>query len=186
MYICNILLNIFYLNILMPGALKLIIPEGGTLKDVIRIVGVELDGHKSIIIELRKVPGVNWRFANAICSVLKINKWQALGSLTDEELEKLEDCLKRPQNYGIPSWMLNRRKDIKDGQDKHLVGPDWEIQVKMDIKREIELNTWRGHRHTYKLPVRGQRTRSHHRKGSTVGVIKSKELRAQQKSENKE
>ncbi|WP_231434135.1 hypothetical protein [Candidatus Nanopusillus massiliensis] len=54
----------------MPGALKVIIPEGSTLKDVIRIVGVELDGHKPIILELRKIPGVNWRFAIAACSVL--------------------------------------------------------------------------------------------------------------------
>ncbi|WP_231434133.1 30S ribosomal protein S13 [Candidatus Nanopusillus massiliensis] len=34
----------------------------------------------------------------------------------------------------------------------------------MDIKREIELKTWKGMRHTYRLPVRGQKTRSHHRK----------------------
>jgi small subunit ribosomal protein S13 len=170
----------------MPGALKMIIPEGSNVKDVVRIAGVELNGHKPIGVELRKIPGVNWRFAHAVCHVLGINKWQALGSLTDEQLEKLEDCLKNPQKYGIPSWLFNRRKDPVDGKDKHLVGSDWEIQVKFDIKREIELGTWKGNRHSYGLPVRGQKTRSHHRKGRTVGVIKNKELRQQQKQENKQ
>ena len=153
----------------MP-AMKMIIPEGREVKDVVRIAGVELNGQEPIYVELVRLPGVNWRFSHAVCMVLGINKWQALGSLTDEELEKLEDCLKNPEKYGIPNWLFNRQKDPIDGKNKHLVGPEWNIQVKFDIKREMELNTWRGFRHKHGLPVRGQKLRSHHRKGRTVGV----------------
>ncbi|MGC9079351.1 MAG: 30S ribosomal protein S13 [Nanopusillaceae archaeon] len=170
----------------MPGAMKMFIPEGANVKDVVRIVGVELKGNRPLFLELVKIPGVNFRFAHAVCYALGLNKYQALGSLTDEQLEKLEDCLRNPQKYGIPTWLFNRRRDPVTGEDKHLVGSDWEIQVKFDIKREIEYKTWRGNRHQHNLPVRGQKTRSHHRKGRTVGVIKSKELRAQQKQKEKE
>ncbi len=154
--------------------MKMIIPENVTIKDAVRIAGVELKGNRPIFLELRKIPGVNWRFAHAVCIALGINKYIALGALSDEELQRLEDCLKNPEKYGIPKWLLNRQKDKYDGKDKHLVGSDLEIQVKMDIKKEIELNSWRGNRHKHGLPVRGQKTRSHHRKGRTVGVQKKK------------
>lgn len=159
----------------MPGALKMIIPEGRTVKDVVRIAEVELNGNKPIVVELTRIPGVGWRFAHAVCNALKINKWQALGSLTEDELNKLEDCLKNPEKYGIPKWLLNRRSDPVDGKNKHLVGPDWNIQVEFDRRKEVELGTWKGDRIKYGLPVRGQKTRSHHRKGRTIGVQKKKE-----------
>jgi len=154
----------------MP-AQKVFVPEGREVKDVVRIAGKELNGHKPIYVELVKLQGVNWRFSHAACIALGINKWQALGSLTDEELEKLEDCLKNPEKYGIPSWMFNRQKDPVEGKNRHLVGPDWDIQVQFDIKKEIELESWKGIRHKYGLPVRGQCTKAHHRRRSgPVGV----------------
>ncbi|MEM4511484.1 MAG: 30S ribosomal protein S13 [Nanopusillaceae archaeon] len=158
----------------MPGALKPFAPQNVQIKDVVRIVGIELNGHKPIYVELVRIPGVNWRFSHAICEVLGINKWRLLGSLSDEELEKLEDCLKNPEKYNIPQWMFNRPKDPEDGQTKHLVGADLKIRIQFDIKKEIELGSWKGDRHKHGLPVRGQKTRSHHRKGQTVGVQKKK------------
>ena len=160
----------------MP-AKKAYAPEGEEVKDVVRIAGVELNGYKPIYVELIRIPGVNWRFSHAVCAALGIDKWRYLGSLSDEELEKLEDCLKNPLKYGIPRWMLNRQRDPETGKDLHYVGPDWEIRVKFDIKREIELNTWRGHRHSHGLPVRGQCTKAHHRKGRTIGVLKTRQER---------
>ncbi len=147
---------------------------GEVTKDIVHIAGVDLNGHKPIYVELRKVVGVNWMFAHAVCAALGIDKWRKIGSLTDEELEKLEDALRNPQKYGIPSWLYDRRRDPETGEDKHLVGDDYKIAMEFDIKREMEINSWRGYRHREGLPVRGQRTRSHHRKGRTVGVIKSK------------
>lgn len=155
--------------------MKMIIPEGRTVRDVVRIAGTELNGNKPIGVELRKIPGVNWRFAHAICMVLNINKWQALGSLNDEELEKLEDCIKNPQKYGIPEWMINRRLDPKDGKNKHLVGADLEFAVNSDKRREIELKTYKGERYKYGLPVRGQKTRSHHRKRKKPAMKKTEQ-----------
>lgn len=135
------------------------------IKDVVRIAEVELDGKRPFVVELRKIRGVGWRFAHAVAVVLGINKWVPIGSLSDEQLEKLEDILRNPLKYGIPEWLLNRRKDPYSGEDKHLVSNDWDLQMQLDKKREIELNTYKGERYKYGLPVRGQHTRSHHRKG---------------------
>jgi len=82
--------------------------------------------------------------------------------------------LKNPQKYGIPSFVYNRRRDPESGVDRHLVGPDVKIMESFDIKREIELKTYKGFRHMQGLPVRGQKTRSHFRKGRTVGVLRGK------------
>ncbi|BBL45427.1 30S ribosomal protein S13 [Nanobdella aerobiophila] len=167
----------------MPNKSKSIVSEENNIKDVIRLAGVEINGHRPVYLELLKIPGVNWRFSNAVCFVLNLEKNRPIGSLSDEELEKLEDCLKNPLKYNIPEWFLNRRKDIYDGKSKHIVGSDLQIQVKFDIKREIDLGTWKGNRHQYKLPVRGQKTRSHHRFGRSVGVVKNKEQRSQQEKQ---
>jgi small subunit ribosomal protein S13 len=108
--------------------------------------------------------------------------------LSQEEIEKIEDCLKNPAKYNIPSFLFNRRRDPESGLDMHLVGPDVDIFRSMDIKREIELKTYKGFRHMYGQPVRGQRTRSHFRHGRTVGVLrgKMKQLAQQQAKEKKE
>src|SRR5207245_8674424 len=71
-----------------------------------------------------------------------------------------------------PSWFLNRRKDIDSGKDLHLITSDIEFNVRNDIEREKNMNSWRGFRHTYGLKVRGQRTRTTGRKGGAVGVRK--------------
>ena len=99
-----------------------------------------------------------------------------LNQLTEEDIQKIEEIIKNPTQFGIPSWVLNRRKDRVTGEDMHLVGSDLEMKMKMDIERMIKLKTWKGVRHMLGLPVRGQKTRSHFRKGRTVGVIR-KEVR---------
>jgi len=150
-------------------------PENTEVKDIVHLINVDLDGHRPIYIELRKIKGVSWMFSHAVCSALGIDKWRKVGSLSEEELKKLEDCLRNPWKYGIPSWLYNRRRDPETGKDIHLVGPDVDIAKKFDIKREIDINSWRGFRHKEGLPVRGQRTRAHHRRfKKTVGVVRKK------------
>ncbi|MFH0936484.1 MAG: 30S ribosomal protein S13 [Candidatus Woesearchaeota archaeon] len=74
----------------------------------------------------------------------------------------------------IPSWLKNRRKDYETGQDEHITGTDLKFKKDTDIKRMRKIKTYRGMRHSYGLPVRGQRTKGHFRHGATVGVKKAK------------
>jgi small subunit ribosomal protein S13 len=66
--------------------------------------------------------------------------------------------------------MFNRRKEPETGETKHITTSQVEFIQKMDIDREKKIRSYRGVRHSLGLPVRGQRTRSSFRKGTTVGV----------------
>jgi len=151
------------------------------LREVVRIANTDLDGSKTVYYGLTGIKGISYTMSKAICIATGLEPTRKLNSLTEEEIAKIEDVIKDPLKYNIPSWVLNRRRDRETGEDLHLVGGDLEIKTKLDIQRMINLRTWKGVRHMYGLPVRGQKTRSRFRKGRTVGVIKKAELRAQAK-----
>jgi hypothetical protein len=54
--------------------------------------------------------------------------------MADQQIEKLEDIAKNPMKHGIPGWMLNRRKDYRTGEDRHIVSSDLAYLVKLDTK----------------------------------------------------
>jgi small subunit ribosomal protein S13 len=144
------------------------------LKHIVRIVNTDLNGNRKIGITLRKVKGVSFSMINAILKLTKIDPNKKTGYLTDDEIRKLQEFVKEPQNFDIPEWMLNRRRDYETGKDFHLVGIDLDLAKDDDIKRMKRIKSYKGLRHAWRLPVRGQRTRSNFRpnKGKVVGVTK--------------
>lgn len=80
--------------------------------------------------------------------------------------------IKKPKQYGLPGWLLNRAKDLETGKDLHLIGSDLTLQIKNDIEEMKKIRSWRGYRHAYGLKVRGQRTKVTSRTGKAVGVKK--------------
>ena len=140
---------------------------------IVRLANTNLDGEKYVIRALRDIKGISFTLAKAICAASGIEAKRKLSSLNEEEREKLEKVIQNPLEFGVPPYLLNRRKDLKTGKDLHLTGSDLEVAQKFDIKRQIELRTYRGWRHMLGQPVRGQRTRSHFReRGRVVGVMK--------------
>ena len=125
-----------------------------------------------MIIGVSQVRGIGYNFAKAILDVLKIDQNSNIGFLTESQVEEIEKVMKNPSSINVPSWFLNRRKDIDSGENLHLITSDIEFNVRNDIEREKNTNSWRGFRHTYGLKVRGQRTRTTGRKGGAVGVRK--------------
>jgi len=141
-------------------------------RHIVRIAGKDIPGAKKIIIGISQVRGIGYNFAKSILDILKINSNSNVGFLTESQVEEIEKAMKNPSLVNIPSWFLNRRKDIDSGKDLHLITSDIEFNVRNDIEREKNMNSWRGFRHTYGLKVRGQRTRTTGRKGGAVGVRK--------------
>jgi len=125
-----------------------------------------------MIIGVSQVRGIGYNFAKAILDILKIDQNSNIGFLTESQVEQIEKVMRDPSSINIPSWFLNRRKDIDSGENLHLITSDIEFNVRNDIEREKNTNSWRGFRHTYGLKVRGQRTRTTGRKGGAVGVRK--------------
>jgi len=139
---------------------------------LMRILSKDIEGKMTIYAGLAKIKGISWAFANAICKKLKLDKKRKLGSLTEEELKKIEDFSKNPE---VPKYLLNRRKDFGSGEDMHLTGSFLSLSKEFDIKRLKKIKSYRGLRHASNLPLRGQRTKSNFRKNRRKGAgIKKK------------
>ena len=141
-------------------------------RHIVRIAGKDIPGTKKTIIGISQIKGMGFNFAKSILDILKINPNSNVGFLTESQVEEIEKVMRNPPSLNIPSWFLNRRKDIDSGNNLHLITSDIDFNVRNDIEREKGMNSWRGFRHTYGLKVRGQRTRTTGRKGGAVGVRK--------------
>lgn len=150
-------------------------------KAIVRVAGTDLDGEKSTWIALKKIKGIGFGMSKAICKVAGIDSKIKLKDLDEKQIEKIEEIIKDPGKFGIPSFLFNRRKDFETGKDLHLTSSELEITQKFDVQRMIDLKTYKGVRHMLGLPVRGQKTRSSFRKGRTIGVVRRKELAKMEK-----
>jgi len=151
------------------------------IRGIVRIAGADVKGETQLFTSLQKIKGVGGSLANAVCRVHGFDRNRKVGTLTDAEIKKITETLKNPAKFGIPSWTFNRRKDLETGDDKHIVGPDLKFTQEQDVKRMIKIKSYKGVRHMFGLPARGQRTRSSFRKGRTVGVVRKKMAPAKKK-----
>lgn len=138
---------------------------------LVRIMGQDIPGDKSIFVGLTRIKGISWSLANAICIKLGLDKKTKVSDLGRDKVKEIEEGIGKLEIY---SFMKNRRADFDSGEDKHLIGHDLDMRKEFDIKRLKKIKSYRGNRHAFGLPTRGQRTRSHFRKGGAVGVKKPK------------
>ncbi len=145
-------------------------------RHIVRVMNTDLKGEKPLYLGLQKIKGVGEMFALAVCKLAKVNESVKTGDISDKDVEQLEKVLKDPIKAGIPTYFLNRQKDYETGEDLHLYTADLDWTKDSDIKRQKMIKSYKGLRHQWKLPVRGQRTGSNFRpnKGkSTVAKKKS-------------
>ncbi len=116
-----------------------------------RIAGVNIPPQKHVVIGLTAVYGIGRSRAKAICVDAQVDPQKKVKDLTDGELENLRTEIAKVKVEG-----------------------DLRREVALNIKRLIELGTYRGLRHKRGLPVRGQRTRTNARtrKGKRKSIIK--------------
>ncbi len=139
---------------------------------LVRVLSKDIEGKLKVGIGLTKIKGISWSMSNAICKSLKIDKNRKIGSLSKEEIDRINYFTKKPN---MPIHLFNRKKDVETGEDRHLTGTDLELQKEFDISRLKKIKSYKGYRHIAGLPVRGQRTKSHFRKNKRKGVgIKKK------------
>ncbi|MBU4376821.1 MAG: 30S ribosomal protein S13 [Candidatus Omnitrophica bacterium] len=130
-----------------------------------RIVGVDIPKEKRIEIALTYIHGIGRTSANRILKSAGISPDVRAKSLTEDDISKLSTIIQR----------------------EYRIEGDLRRSVAANIKRLIDIGSYRGYRHRRSLPVRGQRTRTNARtrKGprKTVGVVRQKETRSAVKSE---
>ncbi len=139
------------------------------VKYLVRIANTDLDGSKGIAQALRKIKGVSFMYANMICKMAGVERNRKAGTLLDAEVRKLEEIMLTPEKFGAPEWLLNRRKEPETGEDHHLVMSNLTFQQDNDLKMLKKMKTYKGVRHMFGLTVRGQRTKSKHRRNKSRG-----------------
>mgnify|MGYP001240427566 CR=1 FL=1 len=123
---------------------------------MVRIAGVDLPPNKRVVIGLTYIFGIGDYLSSKILEKAKVDPTKKAKDLTDSETVAIRDIMK----------------------DIHVEG-DLRKDISLDIKRLIDIGSYRGSRHRKGLPARGQRTRTNARtkrgKRKTVGMGKKKE-----------
>ena len=115
-----------------------------------RIAGVNIPTNKRVVIALTYIHGIGRTKAQEICSQLALPAERRVNELTDGEVISIRELI--DANYQVEG--------------------DVRREVSMNIKRLMDLKTYRGLRHRARLPVRGQRTSTNARtrKGKAVAI----------------
>jgi small subunit ribosomal protein S13 len=146
-------------------------------RHILRIAGSDVAGTLKTVYALTEVKGIGHGLSNAILNKAGVNPDLRVGFLTEADVERIEDIIKDPTKYSLPTWLFNRRKDFDTGKDIHLMTAELVLRTKTDIDQAKDIRSWRGYRHAYSLKVRGQRTKTTGRAGKALGV-KKKDLMA--------
>jgi small subunit ribosomal protein S13 len=141
-------------------------------RHIVRILGSDSAGTLKVSYAVTSIKGVSLSLSNAILKKAEINPDLRAGFLTEAEITKIEEIVKDPSKYNLPTWLFNRRKDTDSGKDMHLISADLVLRTKTDIDEAKNIRSWRGYRHAYGLKVRGQRTKTTGRSGKSLGVKK--------------
>ena len=119
-----------------------------------RIAGVNIPQNKLVQVGLTYIYGIGDKFSKQICDSLEISKSKRVNELTDDQILKIREYIDK--NFIVEGDL--RRENF------------------LNIKRLVDLATYRGSRHRKKLPVRGQRTRcnARTRKGKAIAIAGKK------------
>ncbi len=122
-----------------------------------RISGVDLPRDKRIEIGLTYIYGIGLTTAKKIIAETGVNPDTRVKDLTEDDVSKIRDCIE---------------KNLR-------VEGDLRREVSMNIKRQIEIGSYRGVRHRKGLPVRGQSTKQNARtrKGPKRTVSRGKKAK---------
>ena len=106
-----------------------------------RIAGVDIPGNKQVWVSLQYIYGIGTTLSQEILAKTGITPDVKVNDLTEEEVNQLREVIDR----------------------EYRVEGELRKEVNFNIKRLIEIGSYRGIRHRHGLPVRGQRTRTNAR-----------------------
>ena len=123
-----------------------------------RVAGVDIPNEKRVDIALTAIYGVGLTTAVKVATAAQIEPDSKIRDLSEDD--------------------LNRVREVIDKE--YLVEGDLRRQVQQNIRRLVEVNTYRGIRHRRGLPVHGQRTKTNARtkRGARRTVAGRRQVRA--------
>ena len=144
------------------------------IKYFVRVRNTDLDGTKAVHIALTGIKGIGPHTSRTITALAGVDPHAVLGKLDDGSVERIANAVETYTEQ-VPDWMVNRQKDVYTGEVRHLLGPDLTMMNDDDVNRMRKMRSYRGIRHETGQKVRGQRTKSIGRTGTTVGVKRKKD-----------
>ncbi|MFZ2070686.1 MAG: 30S ribosomal protein S13 [Halobacteriota archaeon] len=142
-------------------------------KHIVRILDTDLDGNRQVAYSLCGITGIGRRVARTVVISAGVDPGAKLGELSNEDIGRLKVAVDMVEKR-LPWWMLNRRRDLISGEDRHIMGVDMALKFREDINLLRKIRSYRGIRHERGLKVRGQRTKSTGRRGMVIGVVRKK------------
>ena len=106
-----------------------------------RIAGVDIPRDKKVVISLQYIYGLGSTQSRRILEKSEVNPDTKVKDLTEGEVSRIREIIDK----------------------EHMVEGELRKEVNMNIKRLIEIGSYRGMRHRRNLPVHGQRTRTNAR-----------------------
>ena len=106
-----------------------------------RISGIDLPNCKRVVIGLTYIYGIGRNISNDILTKAKIDKNVRVSDLSDEQVNKIRTIIEK----------------------EYQVEGDLRSEISLNIKRLMDLGSYRGLRHRRHMPVRGQRTKTNAR-----------------------
>ena len=119
-----------------------------------RIAGINIPQNKVVSIALTYIHGIGLFSSKRICKKLNIPESTRVNQLSEDQVLKIREYI----------------------DSNHKVEGDLRRDISVNIKRLVDLATYRGSRHKKKLPVRGQRTHcnARTRKGKAIAIAGKK------------
>ena len=106
-----------------------------------RIAGVNIPTAKRVPVALTYITGIGASSARSICEAVGIDQTRRVNELSDTDVVKIREYI--DENFSVEG--------------------DLRRETQMNIKRLMDLGSYRGLRHRRNLPVRGQRTHTNAR-----------------------
>ncbi len=119
-----------------------------------RIAGIDIPRNKRVEIALTYIFGIGRKTSNDILKEANVNPDMRVKELTEEEVGKLRNII----------------------ENQYKVEGELRKEIRLNIKRLVDIRCFRGLRHKANLPVRGQRTKTNARarKGPVKAAVKKK------------
>ncbi|OBZ68342.1 Alanine--tRNA ligase [Grifola frondosa] len=149
--------------------MSLVLPEAHQqFQHILRLLNTNVDGKRKIMYALTEIKGVGRRYSNLVCKKADVDINKRAGELNSDELERLVTIIQNPTQFKIPTWFLNRQRDIVDGKNSQILSNGVDSKLRDDLERLKKIRAHRGLRHFWGLRVRGQHTKTTGRRGKTV------------------
>lgn len=118
---------------------------------MVYLLGLNLKGDEAISVGLQKVYGIGKSRSKVLCKSVGVDIWEKLDNVSEAKLREIARIVRL----------------------KYMIGVELRREVFQKVRGEMDSRSYRGLRHRYGLPVRGQRTRSN---GRTAKVLLRKNL----------